>query len=76
MRRSGLTSASSTITSSNCVTSPRTTLTLPPSASNAAASGLMSMQTTSSPRPTSRGMSRRPMNPVPPMTTLVMSLPP
>src|SRR5262245_32681265 len=73
MIRSGLTSITTRITSSNFVMSPRSTgapIGTPP---NGAAPGLMSMPVTGSPRATSRRMSRGPMKPVAPSTRVDMS---
>src|SRR2546426_517318 len=70
MRRSGLTSRTTRITSSNCVTSPRTTGAPIGTPLNEAAPGFRSMPTTDSPRSSSRLMSRGPMNPVAPITRI------
>src|SRR5881628_1298301 len=72
MSRSGLTSSTVRITSSNCVTSPRTSgapIGRPP---NVGAPGFRSMPTTCSPRATRRRMSRGPMKPVAPITSTDM----
>src|SRR6266540_6323377 len=69
MSRSGFTSSTVRITSSNCVTSPRTTGAPIGSPANVAAPGFRSMPTTDSPRATSRLMSRGPMKPVAPITS-------
>src|SRR5262245_58591847 len=69
MRRSGFTSSTVRITSSNRVTSPRTTGAPMGTSPKAAAPGFRSMPTTVSPRATSRRMSRGPMNPVAPITS-------
>ena len=58
MIRLGLALNVAAITSSNCVTSPRSTRTCLPRSSNEAAPGLMSMQTISSPRAASRRITR------------------
>ena len=73
MSRSGFTSSTVRITSSNCVTSPRITGARRPTSDRDAATGFTSMQTTSSPRATSRRMSRGPMKPVPPITSTDMA---
>src|SRR3989442_15920843 len=73
MRRSGLTSSTVRMTSSNCVTSPRTTGAPTGTPANVAAPGFRSMPTTVSPRATSFLMSRGPMNPVAPSTRMDMS---
>ena len=73
MSRSGFTSSTVRITSSNCVTSPRITGAPIGTSANAAAPGLRSMPTTDSPRATSFLMSRGPMKPVAPMTSTAMS---
>src|SRR5206468_1027883 len=70
MRRSGLTSSTVRMTSSNCVTSPRTTGAPTGTPANVAAPGFRSMPTTDSPRATSFRMSRGPMNPVAPTTRM------
>src|SRR6266851_8278550 len=72
MSRSGFTSSTVRITSSNCVTSPRTTGAPIGTPANAAAPGFRSMPTTDSPRATSRLMSRGPMKPVAPITSTDM----
>src|SRR5213593_1474137 len=72
MSRSGFTSSTVRITSSNCVTSPRTTGAPIGSPVNVAAPGFRSMPTTDSPRATSRLMSRGPMKPVAPSTSTDM----
>src|SRR5262245_17497367 len=72
MTRSGFTSRMVRITSSNCVTSPRTTgapIGTPPYGT---AAGLRSMPVTDSPRATRRRMSRGPMKPVAPITRIAM----
>src|SRR2546427_4966164 len=69
MSRSGFTSSTVRITSSNCVTSPRTTGAPIGAPANVAAPGFRSMPTTDSPRATSRLMSRGPMKPVAPITS-------
>src|SRR5438093_1443215 len=69
MSRSGFTSSTVRITSSNCVTSPRTTGAPIGAPVNVAAPGFRSMPTTDSPRATSRLMSRGPMKPVAPITS-------
>src|SRR5919198_1306225 len=76
MMRSGLTSRTVRITSSNCVMSPRSTgapIGTPPYGT---APGLRSMPTTVSPRATSRRMSRGPMKPVAPSTSTDMDASP
>src|SRR6185503_2606054 len=72
MSRSGFTSRTVRITSSNCVTSPRVTGAPIGTSPNAAAPGFTSMPTTDSPRATSRRMSRGPMKPVAPITSTDM----
>src|SRR5713101_7938109 len=72
MSRSGFTSSTVRITSSNCVTSPRTTGAPIGTPAYAAAPGFRSMPTTDSPRATSRMMSRGPMKPVAPITSTDM----
>ena len=72
MRRSGLTSSTVRMTSSNCVTSPRTTGAPIGTPANVAAPGFRSMPTTDSPRATSFRMSRGPMKPVAPITRIDM----
>src|SRR5205085_7430780 len=72
MTRSGFTSSTVRITSSNCVTSPRTTGAPIGTSANAAAPGLRSMPTTDSPRAISFRMSRGPMKPVAPITSTDM----
>jgi len=69
MSRSGFTSSTVRITSSNCVTSPRITGAPIGTSPKVAAPGFRSMPTTDSPRATSRLMSRGPMNPVAPTTS-------
>src|SRR6267143_1635725 len=69
MRRSGFTSRTTRITSSNWVTSPRTTGAPMGTPLNDAAPGFKSMPTTDSPRSRSRLMSRGPMKPVAPITS-------
>src|SRR5438093_9204916 len=69
MRRSGFTSRTTRITSSNWVTSPRTTGAPIGTPLKEAAPGFRSMPTTDSPRSISRLMSRGPMNPVAPITS-------
>src|SRR5262245_48692055 len=69
MSRSGLTSSTVRITSSNRVTSPRTTGAPTGSPPNAGAPGFRSMPTTDWPRASSRRMSRGPMKPVAPITS-------
>src|SRR5713101_7794590 len=76
MSRSGFTSSTVRITSSNWVTSPRTTGAPIGTSPNGAAPGFRSMPTTVSPRATSRRMSRGPMKPVAPTTSTDMSKPP
>src|SRR5262245_56671532 len=63
------------MTSSNWVTSPRTTFTLSPSGANAAVAPATSMSTqvTSWPAATRIGTMRRPMKPAPPITKMDMS---
>src|SRR5467141_106344 len=73
MSRSGFTSSTVRITSSNCVTSPRITGAPIGTSPKVAAPGFRSMPTTDSPRATSRLMSRGPMNPVAPITSTDMS---
>src|SRR5215469_10848227 len=75
MSRSGLTWSTVRITSSNRVTSPRRSVTsLGMAANGDTACGLRSMHVTVSPRSISRRMSRGPMNPVPPITSIAMAL--
>src|SRR5207245_2653660 len=75
MSRSGLTWSTVRITSSNRVTSPRISVTSFGMAANGDTEcGFRSMHVTVSPRPTSRRMSRGPMNPVPPITSIAMAL--
>src|SRR2546427_11236607 len=76
MSRSGFTSSTVRITSSNCVTSPRTTGAPIGTSPNVAAPGFRSMPTTDSPRAISRLMSRGPMKPVAPITSIDMPSPP
>ena len=52
------------------VMSPKTTLTWSPKAAKDAEPGLMSMQTISSPRSTSLRITLGPINPVPPITRI------
>src|SRR5437867_7401312 len=73
MSRSGFTSSTVRITSSNCVTSPRTTGAPIGTSPNGVAPGFRSMPTTASPRATSRLMSRGPMKPVAPITSTDMT---
>src|SRR5438477_8924861 len=73
MSRSGFTSSTVRITSSNDVTSPRITGAPIGTSPKVAAPGFRSMPTTDSPRATSRLMSRGPMNPVAPTTSTGMS---
>src|SRR5213593_1373835 len=75
MRRSGFTSRTTRITSSNWVTSPRTTGAPIGTPLNEAAPGFRSMPTTDSPRSISRLMSRGPMKPVAPITSTAMEGP-
>src|SRR6266849_6254160 len=71
MSRSGLTWSIVRITSSNRVTSPRISCaSLGIAANGDTAPGFKSMQTTVSPRSINRLMSRGPMNPVPPTTSI------
>src|SRR5436305_9063163 len=72
MSRSGFTSSTVRITSSNCVTSPRTTGAPVGTPPKVAAPGLRSMPTTFSPRATRRRMTRGPMKPVAPITSTDM----
>src|SRR5947207_3276301 len=72
MIRSGFTSSTVRITSSNCVMSPRTTGAPIGTSPNAAAPGFRSIPTTVSPRAISFRMSRGPMKPVAPMTRVDM----
>src|SRR5712692_7780681 len=73
MSRSGLTWSTVRITSSNRVTSPRISVaSLGMAANGDTAPGFKSMQTTVSPRSINRLMSRGPMNPVPPITSIAM----
>src|SRR5262245_34940740 len=74
MRRSGFTSITARITSSKRVMSPRSTGAPTGSPSNGGALGLMSNPTTSSPRATSRRMSRGPMKPVAPRTRMRLGI--
>src|SRR5437764_8265755 len=73
MIRSGFTSSTVRITSSNCVMSPRTTGAPMGTSPYGAAPGLRSMPVTDSPRAISRRMSRGPMNPVAPITSTDMA---
>src|SRR5438309_618991 len=73
MTRSGFTSRTTRITSSNWVTSPRTTGAPIGTPLNEAAPGFRSMPTTDSPRSMSRLMSRGPMKPVAPTTRIAMA---
>src|SRR5262245_26243342 len=70
--RSGFTSRIVRITSSNWVTSPRTTGAPIGTPLNEALPGFKSMPTTDSPRSISRWMSRGPMKPVAPITSTDM----
>src|SRR5207302_1402903 len=67
MSRSGFTSSTVRMTSSNWVTSPRTTGAPIGTPANVAAAGFRSMPTTVSPRATRRRMTRGPMKPGPPV---------
>src|ERR1041384_8354326 len=69
--RSGFTSSTMRITSSNCVMSPRSTGAPIGEPSNVGADGLRSMPTTVSPRAISFLISRGPMNPVAPRMSVV-----
>src|SRR5216683_7489823 len=74
MSRSGLTWSTVRITSSNRVTSPRISVTsLGMAANGDTAPGFRSMHATVSPRLISRLMSRGPMKPVPPITSIAMA---
>ena len=73
MTRSGFTSRTTRITSSNCVMSPRRTGAPMGTSAKAAAPGFRSMPTTVSPRATSFLMSRGPMKPVAPITSTDMA---
>src|SRR5882724_8812123 len=73
MIRSGFTSSTVRMTSSNWVTSPRTTGAPMGTSPYGAAPGLRSMPVTDSPRAISRLMSRGPMNPVAPITSTDMA---
>src|SRR5262245_37402891 len=72
--RSGFTSRIVRMTSSNWVTSPRTTGAPIGTPLNEALPGFKSMPTTDSPRSISRWMSRGPMKPVAPITSIDMAL--
>src|SRR5262245_55456730 len=74
MTRSGFTSITARITSSKRVMSPRSTGAPTGSPSKGGALGLMSKPTTSSPRATSRRMSRGPMKPVAPRTRMRLGI--
>src|SRR6266853_3236960 len=74
MSRSGLIWSTVRITSSNRVTSPRISVaSLGIAANGDTAPGFRSMQTTRSPRSINRLMSRGPMNPVPPITSIAIA---
>src|SRR2546425_7841303 len=72
MTRSGFTSSTVRITSSNCVTSPRMTGAPIATSPYGTAPGFRSMPTTVSPRAISLRMSRGPMKPVAPITSTAM----
>src|SRR5437870_11514071 len=74
MSRSGFTSSTVRMTSSNWVTSPRTTGAPIGTPANVAAPGFRSMPITFSPRATRRRMTRGPMKPVAPITSTDMTL--
>src|SRR2546427_10889983 len=69
MSRSGFTSSTVRMTSSNWVTSPRTTGAPIGTPANVAAAGFRYMPTTVSPRATKRRMTRGQMKPVAPITS-------
>src|SRR5215472_15463920 len=73
MARCGLAAVIAAITSSNWLTSPRTTFTWLPRSPKSAVCGLISIQTMSSPRCARSGTSRLPINPVPPAIKVVIS---